>query len=218
MTERQPRTTELDQRFSSPQARATPWDDARSTLTDAKIYWLATIRDDLRPHVTPLIGCSSTTRSSSAPDPPSRRPGTSSRTPIARSRRVATPTRPASTSWSREASSGLSRKRACANWRAGYVDKYGDDWRFEVGDAAFHHEGGEAWVFEVVPTVVFGFQKGDAAGQTRWRFSRSRCRQVGTCASGRDGRGGPCSCAGVSTGCGGGRVGPPLSGPCLAAG
>ena len=56
MTERQPRTTELDQRFSSPEARATPWDDARSTLTDAKIYWLSTIRDDLRPHVTPLIG------------------------------------------------------------------------------------------------------------------------------------------------------------------
>ena len=41
---------------------------------------------------------------------------------------------------------------------------------FEVRDSAFHHGGGEAWVYEVTPDKALGFEKGDPAGQTRWRF------------------------------------------------
>jgi len=52
----EPTATELDQRFSGSDAQATPWDDARRALTDARIYWITTVRHDLRPHVTPLIG------------------------------------------------------------------------------------------------------------------------------------------------------------------
>jgi hypothetical protein len=56
MTTRQPVATELDPRFSSSSASATPWTDAQRALTDARIYWITTVRHDLRPHVTPLIG------------------------------------------------------------------------------------------------------------------------------------------------------------------
>ena len=31
-------------------------------------------------------------------------------------------------------------------------------------------EGGEALVFEVRPTLAFGFGKGEQFSQTRWRF------------------------------------------------
>ncbi len=171
MTERQPRTTELDQRFSSPQARATPWDDARSTLTDAKIYWLSTIRDDLRPHVTPLIGLFVDDVFVFCTGPAEQK-----------AKNIVQNANCSVTTGCNTYDTGLdivvegSVERVVEEARlrelaAAYVDKYGDDWQFEVGDAAFHHEGGEAWVFEVVPTVVFGFQKGDAPGQTRWRFS-----------------------------------------------
>jgi hypothetical protein len=51
-----------------------------------------------------------------------------------------------------------------------FVAKYGDDWRFEVRESAFHHDGGEAWVYEVVPNKVLGFEKGNQPRQTRWRF------------------------------------------------
>jgi hypothetical protein len=51
-----------------------------------------------------------------------------------------------------------------------FVAKYGDDWRFEVRDSAFHHEGGEAWVYEVTPNKVLGFEKGNPPAQTRWQF------------------------------------------------
>ncbi|QFG25164.1 pyridoxamine 5'-phosphate oxidase family protein [Actinomadura sp. WMMB 499] len=34
------------------------WPEARRLLEDAELYWLATVRADGRPHVTPLIGVS----------------------------------------------------------------------------------------------------------------------------------------------------------------
>jgi hypothetical protein len=50
-----------------------------------------------------------------------------------------------------------------------YVSKYGEEWRFEVSDGAFHHGPGEAWVFEVAPTTAYTFAKGEYS-HTRWRF------------------------------------------------
>ncbi len=54
------------------------------------------------------------------------------------------------------------------------LSKYGSDWHFAVRDGAFFHaeagQGGEARVYEVVPTKVFGFGKSEPFSQTRWRF------------------------------------------------
>lgn len=54
-----------------------------------------------------------------------------------------------------------------------YESKYGS--RFApggtwagLGDAI---RGGSALVYEVVPSTVFGFEKGQQFSQTRWRFS-----------------------------------------------
>lgn len=51
---RQP-VTELDARFSDRDAVATDWDDTRRALEDAELFWIATVRADGRPHVTPLV-------------------------------------------------------------------------------------------------------------------------------------------------------------------
>jgi nitroimidazol reductase NimA-like FMN-containing flavoprotein (pyridoxamine 5'-phosphate oxidase superfamily) len=48
-------TTTLDERFSAPGATATSWDDARRTLETAELFWIATVRVDGRPHMTPLV-------------------------------------------------------------------------------------------------------------------------------------------------------------------
>jgi nitroimidazol reductase NimA-like FMN-containing flavoprotein (pyridoxamine 5'-phosphate oxidase superfamily) len=42
--------------FSSDDAVATSWTEARQDLQDAQVYWLSTVRPDGRPHVTPLLG------------------------------------------------------------------------------------------------------------------------------------------------------------------
>ena len=38
----------------APDAVATPWEETRRVLETAEIYWLATVRADGRPHVTPI--------------------------------------------------------------------------------------------------------------------------------------------------------------------
>lgn len=48
-------TTKLDARFSNPGATATSWDDTRSVLEEAELFWLSTGRADGRPHMTPLV-------------------------------------------------------------------------------------------------------------------------------------------------------------------
>jgi Pyridoxamine 5'-phosphate oxidase len=45
---------ELHPAFSSSGATATPWRDVVAVLEQAEIFWIATIRADGRPHVTPL--------------------------------------------------------------------------------------------------------------------------------------------------------------------
>jgi nitroimidazol reductase NimA-like FMN-containing flavoprotein (pyridoxamine 5'-phosphate oxidase superfamily) len=54
MPDKEP-ATELHPQFSSEGATATPWAEAREQLEKASIYWLATVRPDGRPHVTPLL-------------------------------------------------------------------------------------------------------------------------------------------------------------------
>ncbi|HWC39804.1 MAG TPA: pyridoxamine 5'-phosphate oxidase family protein, partial [Acidimicrobiales bacterium] len=50
-----------------------------------------------------------------------------------------------------------------------WESKYEGDWHFDVANGAFQGEGGEALVFEVAPTKILAFAKGDFA-QTRYRF------------------------------------------------
>ena len=50
-----------------------------------------------------------------------------------------------------------------------WLDKYEGDWRFDVRDGAFYHDAGIAHVFEVRPSKILAFAKGEFA-QTRFRF------------------------------------------------
>jgi hypothetical protein len=51
--------------------------------------------------------------------------------------------------------------------------KYHGDWKFDVANGTFQQRdgGGEALVFEIVPSKVLAFAKGEFA-QTRFRFAR----------------------------------------------
>lgn len=48
-------TTKLDKVFSEQGAIATSWDDTRQALEAAELFWIATVRADGRPHMTPLV-------------------------------------------------------------------------------------------------------------------------------------------------------------------
>ena len=48
-------TTTLNPDCSDPGAAPTSWEDARDLLRSAELFWVATVRSDGRPHMTPLV-------------------------------------------------------------------------------------------------------------------------------------------------------------------
>jgi nitroimidazol reductase NimA-like FMN-containing flavoprotein (pyridoxamine 5'-phosphate oxidase superfamily) len=163
-------TPEQDLRFGDPAASATPWADARHVLEAAELFWLSTVRDGGRPHVTPLPAvwyedrlyfCTGAAEQKAAN--------------IARNSQVALTT--GCNRWK----DGLdlvvegtavrvtdeTHLRTLADlWRT----KYHGDWQFTVADGMFHEHGSSAVVFEVAPSKVLAFAKGLFA-QTRYRFN-----------------------------------------------
>jgi Pyridoxamine 5'-phosphate oxidase len=47
--------TTFDKAFSDPNATAVSWDETRSVLENAELFWISTVRADGRPHVTPVV-------------------------------------------------------------------------------------------------------------------------------------------------------------------
>jgi hypothetical protein len=172
--------TELHPQFSSPGATATPWAEASAGLERAGVYWLATVRPDGRPHVTPLIAVWLDGALHFCTGPSERK-----------ARNLAGNAHCVVTTGSNALSEGLdlvvegdavrvSDGARLQRLAEAYASKY--DWHYTVRDGAFHGDGGEALVYEVAPTTAFGFGrakkqlaerfhlKGTSFSQTRWRF------------------------------------------------
>jgi hypothetical protein len=177
MFEREP-VAELDPRFSSEDADPTAWAEARVRLEKAEVYWLATVRPEGRPHVTPLLAVWLDGALYFCTGPGERK-----------AMNLASNPHCILTTGCNGLHDGLdivvegdavrvsedARLRRIADV---YESKYGGDWRFAVRDGAFYHDPGslrgadpgEALVYEVAPSTAFGFGKGETFSQTRWRF------------------------------------------------
>jgi general stress protein 26 len=162
-------TTELDSRFSSDSATATPWSEAGTLLEKAEIYWLSTVRPNGRPHVTPLIAIWRDEALYFCTGPSERK-----------AKNLAQNANCILTTGCNSIEEGLDvivegaavavkdevRLQQLADV---YAAKY--DWHFSVRDGAFYNdEGGRALVFEVRPTTAFAFGKGEPFSRTRYRF------------------------------------------------
>jgi nitroimidazol reductase NimA-like FMN-containing flavoprotein (pyridoxamine 5'-phosphate oxidase superfamily) len=162
---------ELDPRYSDPEATATSWAAVHEVLESAELFWISTVRSSGRPHVVPLPAvwrdgalyfCTGPEEQKAVNlvvnDACVLTTGTNvwkSGLDVVvegRARRVTDET----------------RLEALA---AAWASKYEGDWQFEVRDGAFQHGPGEAYVFEVSPSKVIAFAKGEFA-QTRFRFTR----------------------------------------------
>ncbi|MFK3982813.1 pyridoxamine 5'-phosphate oxidase family protein [Micromonospora sp. NPDC050397] len=166
--------TELDGRYSDHGAEPTPWAEARESLASAELYWLSTVRPDGRPHVTPLLAVWLDHALYVCTGPDERK-----------ARNLAVNPHCVLTTGSNALHEGLdlvvegdavrlTDDTALARVADAYATKYGEDWRFEARDGAFHHVSGAgqpALMFEIAPTTAFGFGKGSYS-QTRWRFPR----------------------------------------------
>jgi general stress protein 26 len=165
-------TTEQDIRFGDPEAGPTPWTQVLAVLETAELFWLSTVRGDGRPHVTPLPAVWYEDRLHVCTGPAEQKAVNITRNP-----------RVALTTGCNQWKDGLdvvvegTAARVEADWRMNALadlwrTKYHGDWDFSVSDGMFHHAGGSAVVFEVVPVKVLAFAKGLFA-QTRYRFARA---------------------------------------------
>lgn len=163
-------TGTIDTRFSDPEAGPTPWADTAHALEQAELYWLTTVREDGRPHVTPLIGVAKDgavhfctgLREQKARN-------------LEHSSHVALTT--GNNSWARgldvivEGSAvRVTDNDALRELADAYVAKYGDVWKFEVGDGAFGEGPDAAAVFRIEADKVLAFAK-EPHGQTTYRFT-----------------------------------------------
>ena len=168
MAGREPET-DLDARFSMDGTTPTLWAVGLKRLADAEVYWLSTVRPDGRPHVTPVLSVWLDGSLYFCTGPDERK-----------ARNLATNPHCVLTTGCNVLKQGLdlvvegdatrvtddvTLERVAEQ----YESKYGRDWRFTVRAGAFHSESGEGWVYEVAPSVAFGFGKGEFS-QTRWRF------------------------------------------------
>jgi nitroimidazol reductase NimA-like FMN-containing flavoprotein (pyridoxamine 5'-phosphate oxidase superfamily) len=165
---------ELDARFSSKDAVATEWSEARRRLEEAEIFWISTVRPDGCPHVTPLISVWIEEALYFCTGPAERK-----------AKNLADNQHCILTTGCNTIDEGLdvvvegdavrvtdhARLQGIAD---SYESKYGREWRFGVRDGAFVQEYGDgiALVYEVAPRKAFGFRKGEEFSQTRWRFGK----------------------------------------------
>jgi hypothetical protein len=166
MTHHEP-IAELDPDFSDPGATPTPWAEARSQLEGAEIFWLATVRPDGRPHVTPLI-------SVWVDDAPWFVTGPTER----KARNLAENSSCVLTTGCNTLSEGLDvvvegeavrevDDTTLQRVADAYAAKYPEPFHFTVRDGTFD---GDGLVFRIQRAKVFGFRHNPVASQTRWRF------------------------------------------------
>ena len=163
--------TELDQRFSDPAATATDWDEVRSAIASAQLFWIATVRRDGRPHVTPLVAvwledalffCTG--------------PAEQKAVNLRDNQQVILTT--GCNQWESgldvvvegtaiRVTEAATLQRLTQAWRS----KWDGRWHFEVDGDAFRPEGEEdrALVFKVVPVKVLSFAK-ERFAASRHRF------------------------------------------------
>ena len=166
--------TELDARFSDPTAVATDWDQTRRTVEDAELFWIATVRADGRPHVTPLVGVWLDDAIHFATGI-----GEQKAFNLRTNRNVILMT--GCNEWERgldvvvegEAVQVVDEsvlERLVAAWQT----KWDGRWHYEVHDGGFRHEASAdpILVFSVKPTKILAFAKG-TFGQTRHRFKEA---------------------------------------------
>jgi general stress protein 26 len=161
--------TELDIRFSEPEAVATTWEQARRVLEEAQLFWITTVRADGRPHVTPLVAVW-------LGDALYFSTGAAEQKAVNLRGNPHVVLTTGSNGWD----SGLDvmvegdavrvtdqdlLERLARSWRG----KWDGQWQFEARDGAFHHGQGEALVFAVKPAKVLAFGKGTFT-HTRHRF------------------------------------------------
>jgi nitroimidazol reductase NimA-like FMN-containing flavoprotein (pyridoxamine 5'-phosphate oxidase superfamily) len=165
--------TELDARYSEPGAAATSWEHASELLAAAELSWITTVRPDGRPHVTPLITVLVEDTVHFCTGPEEQKGRNLAQNPAVVLITGANTLHGGTDVVLEGDAERVTGREALQALADAWVEKYGEEWRFEVTDDVFLPPGGgaQAWVYGVRPTRAYGFGKAPYS-HTRWTFRR----------------------------------------------
>lgn len=164
-------TTELDTRFSDPDATPTDWATTTRLLDAAQLSWITTVRADGRPHVTPLVAVWLDEAAHFTTGPAEQKAVNLAHNPS-----VVLTT--GCNTWDHgidvviegtaaRVTDPITLRRLATAWRT----KWTGQWDFAVAADGFDHQaGGRALVYRVQPDKVLAFGKGPFS-HTRHRFT-----------------------------------------------
>ena len=173
-------TPELDPRYSTPDAEATTWEEARDALICADLYWIATVRPEGQPHVTPLMAVwadGAMHISTGDDEQKARNISANPLCTLSTGRNTMDDGLDVIVEGEAVRVTGRDRLGRLADM---WVAKYGETWRFDVDDDGFHlpniaeldaDVAELALVLAIRPTRAYAFRKGAVFSQTRYRFS-----------------------------------------------
>jgi general stress protein 26 len=157
-----------EQLTSPPDTPLTPWTDVRARLERADDYLLATVRPDGRPHVVPVLAVWIEGALYFNSRPTTRKARNLEREP-----RCAMSIGDDTFDLTVEGRTAKVRDAGdLARVAASFTAKY-PFWRPTLQDGAFYPDGANhapSDVYELTPTVAFGFGKEHGFSATRWRF------------------------------------------------
>lgn len=160
----------VEQAYNPNDTTPTPWAEARERLETSGTYWLATMRPNGQPHVVPLLAVWTNDTLHFAASPTTRKAGN-----LAHNAHCVVTTSNGGLDLVVEGTATKVTDGTRLHHVAGaYASKYG--WQVEVRDGAFYAEGAPTAgpppyeVYEITPTVAFGFPNDAAFTPTRWRF------------------------------------------------
>ena len=146
------------------------WSDARTLLAKAEIFWLSTVRPDGRPHVTPLIAVWDDGSLCFTTGPAERKAlNLEQNTQVVLTtgcNRLGEGLDIVVEGTAEQLTDPVALQRVADTFTA----KYPEPFHFTLRDGALDSGGGPALAFRVRPRTAFGFGRGDAYSQTRWRF------------------------------------------------
>ena len=164
-------TVDLDPRYGEEGVSPTPWPETQRLLATAELSWLATLRPGAGPHVTPLVTawCDGAVHFTTGPE---ERKGRNLRADPHCTLTTGTNALHTGTDVVLEGTAVRVEDRgALERLRDAFLEKYGDEWRFEVGIGVLSHGPADAWAFRIEPAVAYAFAK-DPYSHTRYTFGQ----------------------------------------------
>lgn len=161
----------VDQAYNAGDANPTPWVEARNRFKEDRTYWLSTTRPDGKPHAVPLLAVWVDESLHFVASAASRRTEHLAHNPNCV---ISTQSEPLDLVVEGTATKVIDDARPHRVAEA-YSSKY--SWPVDIRNGAFHAEGAPTTgpspyeVYEVMPSVAFGFPHDETFTPTRWRFT-----------------------------------------------